>query len=79
MTPPPLPQKIEYQIFWGRHNGALRLAGPKLLTERLQDAHQQAADWMNQHPSHQIVSISSSCAENSGGSAISLTVWYRRG
>lgn len=79
MAPPPHPKKVEFQIFWGRQTGALRLAGGKLLRERLEDAHQQAADWMNQHPTYEVITISNGSSENSGASSLYVTVWYRPG
>lgn len=77
MSPPPLPQKIRHQVFWGGFRGALRLSGGKLLTERVTDAHQKAEEWMNSHSSYEIVSISSGFATNEGADAIFVTVWYR--
>ncbi|WP_193213356.1 hypothetical protein [Luteolibacter marinus] len=78
-TPPPLPavSGIRHAIFIGQFAGGIRLAGPKLLLEQIEDAHRKAEAWMNSHPGIEIVSISNgSASSGDNASAVFVTVWY---
>ncbi|MEP4079261.1 MAG: hypothetical protein ABJO14_15685 [Haloferula sp.] len=66
----PESKSASYQIFYGKGKGGIRLAGPKQLTEQIENAHQQASDWINANPGYQILSISNGSHENSGSLAI---------
>ncbi|MFD2304726.1 hypothetical protein [Roseibacillus ishigakijimensis] len=74
-----MPKPIRHRIFYGRSQGGLRLIGGKVVTERIQDAHRQAEEWLNEHPSLELVSISSAFGNQSDISAAFVTVWYRGG
>lgn len=80
MIPPPLPTSsdISYEVFYGQARGGIRLAGPKVLVERIQDAHQKAAAWLNHHPGIEILSITNGSHDSSGAHAVYITIWYRQ-
>lgn len=68
---------MSYMIFYGRVKAGIRLSGPKLLVERIEDAHQQASEWLTANPELEILSISNGAHDSSGANAVYITVWYR--
>ena len=79
-TPPPLPAAgaIQHQIFYGQAAGGIRLAGGKVVVERIEDAHHKAEAWLRSRPDIDIISISSgSAALGDAVNSFFVTVWYR--
>lgn len=78
-TPPPLPTPaIQHQIFHGQAAGGIRLAGGKVVMERIEDAHQKAEAWLRSRPDVEIITISSGSASlGDAVNAFFVTVWYR--
>lgn len=79
-APPPLPSSsaIQHQIFYGQAAGGFRLAGAKVVVERIEDAHQKAEAWIRSRPDIEIITISSgSAALGDAVNAFFVTVWYR--
>ena len=78
MTPPPIPQPFAHRIFYGRaKKSGPRLASPKEVSEKIQDAHQQVEEWLNANRSIEVISISNGFVDQSGAHATFITVWYR--
>lgn len=78
--PPPLPSAsaIQHQIFYGQAAGGFRLAGTKVVVERIEDAHQKAEAWLRTRPDIEIITISSGSASYGElATAFVVTVWYR--
>jgi len=75
ITPPPLPpqnapRNIHYQSFEGSKMG---LHTANFDRDRLNDARNQAMNWINGHPEFEIV-----CIDSSFGNLLAIvTVWYR--
>ncbi|MGB6222904.1 hypothetical protein [Haloferula sp.] len=80
MIPPPLPTSsdVSFEVFYGQAKGGIRLDGTKVLVERIQDAHQKAAVWLNRHPGIEILSITNGSHDSSGANAVFITIWYRQ-
>lgn len=79
-NPPHLPtppgrslRPARFATFHGQHRGAIRMATPNLYAEKLEDAQQKAASWINMHPEIEILTIES-CANET---LTAVTVWYR--
>jgi len=66
------PRPVRFVSFEG-HSKTVRLAGPSLHMERLEGAQQAAADWMNEHPEIEIITIRSHVTDL----LAIVTVWYR--
>ena len=79
--PPPLPaaSAIEHQIFYGQAAGGIRLAGAKVVIERIEDAHKKAEAWLRTRPDIEVITISSGSASlGDAVNAFFVTVWYRQ-
>ena len=79
-TPPPLPSAsaLQHQIFYGQAAGGFRLAGAKVVVERIEDAHQKAQAWLHTRPDIEVITISSGSASlGDAVNAFFVTVWYR--
>ncbi|WP_143157865.1 hypothetical protein [Rubritalea squalenifaciens] len=69
-SPPPLPRPVKYAHFEATKNGLHTAAFDR---DRIEQARQQALEWINNNPQLEIISIDSSF----GKMLAIVTVWYK--